>query len=155
MFLVLLITIIELVLVKFLNKKTSSILYKLSFLLIFFSILLAFFVTEKNLWVVWIIEFIYSISLIFYYIPHEIAIMGKTKNYSVKKFFGVSSIVASISAILSPFISGFILGTWSYSVIFIIIAVFAIISFILSFFIKDFYTDKSNFKIKRCIYIKS
>lgn len=133
--------VMEFVLAKVLSRKNATILYRLSFLFIFTSIFLAFFVKQNTLWLIWLVSGIFAIAQMLYYIPHEIAVMGKTEKYSVKKFLGISSAISTISAVASPIISGYIIGKWSYSIIFVIIAIFAITAFVLSWFIKDFYTD--------------
>jgi len=131
--------VMEFVLAKVLSKKNATILYRLSFLFIFTSIFLAFFVKQNTLWLIWLVSGIFAMAQMLYYIPHEIAVMGKTEKYSVKKFLGISSAISTISAVASPIISGYIIGKWSYSIIFVIIAIFAITAFVLSWFIKDFY----------------
>ena len=125
----------QLFLTKILSQKNAMIIYRTSFLMIFASILFAFFVTESTLWLAWVIMGFFGIAKMCFYVPHEIAVMHKGKNVSMQKFVGASSIVSSASAILSPFLSGFIIGIWNYFTIFVIILILALIAFTLSIFL--------------------
>jgi len=139
----------QLFLTKILTKKNAMIIYRLSFVMIFLSILLAFFVTATTIWLAWVIMAFYGVAKMCYYVPHEIAVMNKGKNVSMKNFVGLSSIVSSLSAILSPFLSGFIIGQWSYFAIFGVILALASIAFVFSIFLKDFYVEpKTNLSLK-------
>ena len=145
----------QLFLTKILTKKNAMTIYRLSFVLIFLSILLAFFVTASTIWLAWIIMALYGVAKMCFYVPHEIAVMNKGKNVSMKNFVGLSSIVASLSAILSPFLSGFIIGQWSYFAIFGVILALALVAFVCSIFLKDFYIEpKTNLSLKQ-VFVES
>ena len=131
----------QLFLTKILSKKNAMFIYRLSFLLIFVSILLAFFVTKNTLWLAWLIMGFFRIAKMCFYVPQEISVMDKGKNVSMKKFVGLSSIVSSLSTILGPFLSGFIIGTWSYFAIFSVILAVAFVAFVLSIFLSNFYVE--------------
>ena len=114
-------------------------------------ILLIFAIKSETLYMVFVVEFFYSFSLISYYVPHEIIIMNKNDTNEMKKFLGVSTSISLVSSFLSPFISGFVIDYVSYYWLFMIITVLAVACFAISFFIENNYVDAPKIQTKSFI----
>ena len=151
--------LIQIIITPVLDKRNSFILFRISFLLILCSILLVFTIDIDKMYMIFIVEFVYSFSLICYYVPYEIAIMNKNKASEVKGFLGVSTSVSMIAGVLAPFLSGYVIDYISYFWLILIISFLAIVCIILSFSIKNNFSDNSSNDIrdyiKRAFSIKS
>ena len=95
----------NLVLLKFINKKFLTIMYKLSFVLCFVCTLLTFFING------------HALTIDFYYIPSEVSTMSKNTKGQMRKFMGIYSALSVFAAVLSPFLSGYIIDFGSYYIL--------------------------------------
>ncbi|MBP3619987.1 MAG: hypothetical protein J6J24_04955 [Clostridia bacterium] len=117
---------------KFLTQRALKILYRLSFVLCIACTLLTFLITKERLYLVFLIQVLYAITNLFYYMPSEIAAISKNRKSQIKKFNGLNTAVAVFASVLSPILSGFIIDYVSYYVLFAIMSTCAVISFILA-----------------------
>ena len=107
-------------------------MYKLSFVMCLICTVLTFFINGHRLWLVFIVQMLYAITIVFYYIPSEVATMSKNTKGQMKKFMGLNSALAVFASVLSPFLSGYIIDYVSYQVLFGIMIACTVVCFILS-----------------------
>lgn len=143
--------VVQYIITKLCNHKHMNTLYRISFLLSLVAIVLTFLITASRLYMVFVIITVYSTARMFYYIPHEIAIMNKNQKSEMKSFVGINSLLAMISGVLSPFISGYIIDFVSYYILFTVIGVLAVICFIVSFKIKNAYPETPKITLRKYI----
>lgn len=139
---------IEFIFVKILNKKNFNIIYRLSFVMALLSIGLVFTINSSTLYMVFIVRAVYTITKVFYYLPHEVATMNYNTKKSMKSFVGVAQLLELFASMLSPFISGYIIDYVSYYILFAIISVIAAVCFVLSFWVKRGWNDSPKIKFK-------
>lgn len=142
------VTVVEIVVVKLLSSKNFNILYRLSFVLALASIGLVFTINSSMMYMVFIVQAVYCITKIFYYLPHEVATMNYNNKKSIVRFLGGSQMLSLLASILSPFISGFIIDYISYYILFAVIAVLSCICFGLSFGVKQGYVESPKIKYR-------
>ena len=76
---------------KFLTQRALKILYRLSFVLCIACTLLTFLITKERLYLVFLIQVLYAITNLFYYMPSEIAAISKNRKSQIKKFNGLNT----------------------------------------------------------------
>ncbi len=147
------------IIVKFVKTRHYNILYRSSFLLSIISIALIFTINKTTIYMVFIVEFFYTLTSLCFYLPHEVAVMNKNNRTNLVSFVGISNILSLVASVLSPFISGVIIDYISYFTLFGIIILLTTICFVLSFWVRNAFWEtpkikmsnmfKGVFKIKR------
>lgn len=140
--------IASLVLFKFLSKRNAMIIYRLSFILDAFLIVLVLFIKTPSFPIILLFLFLQELANTFFYGPHEIGEMKATSASSSKKFLAKSTIITNLAKVISPFLSGLIIDKMSYAVLFIIIGINAIIMFFVSLFMRDFDIKDTKLHLK-------
>ena len=141
------ILICERIVMNILSEKTYLIIYRLSFVFILISIALNFTISSSTLYMAFVVQFVYAIAIICYYLPHEVSIMNKNNDKSMSTFVGVHHILTLAAGIIGPFVSGFLIDYVDYPVLFGFIIVLAFICFMLSFKINKGVIDTPKIKL--------
>ena len=123
----------EQIVLRIINHKNHLLIYRLSFVFILLSIALIFTISANTLFMVYVVQFVYAVAIICYYLPHEISIMTKNNHKTMNNFVGLHQVLTLVAGIISPFISGFVIDYVSYPVLFAFIIVLSAICFGLSF----------------------
>ena len=121
---------IILVLYKIATRKKLIILYRLSFVFAFLSILISLFISPEMLFMIFIAQFFLAITEAFYYLPYEVAIMNKNSKRQMFSFISILSAFSLFVSTLSPFLSGLIIDVSSYIVLFAILILLVVMCFI-------------------------
>lgn len=141
--------IIGYIILKFINSKNASIIYKSSFPLLILTIALLLIFKEKIVKYIFIIKFIESIAEMCYSVPYELIIIGSNNNKTMSSFVANVNILSGIATILTPIFSGFIIQEFSYYMLFIILMIEALIIIGVSFKIKDCTVSDKKLEIKK------
>lgn len=141
--------IIGYIILKFINSKNASIIYKSSFPLLILTIALLLIFKEKIIKYIFIIKFIESIAEMCYSVPYELIIIGSNNNKTMSSFVANVNILSGIATILTPIFSGFIIQEFSYYMLFIILMIEALIIIAVSFKIKDCTVSDKKLEIKK------
>ncbi len=141
--------IIGYIILKFINSKNASIIYKSSFPLLILTIALLLIFKEKIVKYIFIIKFIESIAEMCYSVPYELIIIGSNNNKTMSSFVANVNILSGIATILTPIFSGFIIKEFSYYMLFIILMIEALIIIAVSFKIKDCTVSDKKLEIKK------
>lgn len=141
--------IIGYIILKFINSKNASIIYKSSFPLLILTIALLLIFKEKIVKYIFIIKFIESIAEMCYSVPYELIIIGSNNNKTMSSFVANVNILSGIATILTPIFSGFIIQEFSYYMLFIILMIEALIIIAVSFKIKDCTVSDKKLEIKK------
>lgn len=141
--------IIGYIILKFINSKNASIIYKSSFPLLILTIALLLIFKEKIVKYIFIIKLIESIAEMCYSVPYELIIIGCNNNKTMSSFVANVNILSGIATILTPIFSGFIIQEFSYYMLFIILIIEALIIIGVSFKIKDCTVSDKKLEIKK------
>lgn len=141
--------IIGYIILKFINSKNASIIYKSSFPLLILTIALLLIFKEKIVKYIFIIKFIESIAEMCYSVPYELIIIGSNNNKTMSSFVANVNILSGIATILTPIFSGFIIQEFSYYMLFIILMIEELIIIAVSFKIKDCTVSDKKLEIKK------
>ena len=137
----------EFIIVKILTEKNYLIIYRLSFVFILLAIALIFTISSTSLYMVFVVQFVYALAIIAYYLPHEVSIMNKNTKNSISKFVGIHQVLTLIAGVISPFLSGFVIDYISYPVLFAFIILLALICFLFSFKINQGVVNEPEIKL--------
>lgn len=141
--------IISYIILRVINSKNASIIYKSSFPLLILTIALLLIFKEKIVKYIFIIKLIESIAEMCYSIPYELIIIGSNNNKTMSSFVANVNILSGIATILTPIFSGFIIQEFSYYMLFIILMIEALIIIGVSFKIKDCTVSDKKLEIKK------
>lgn len=136
--------IIGYIILKFINSKNASIIYKSSFPLLILTIALLLIFKEKIVKYIFIIKLIESLAEMCYSVPYELIIIGSNNNKTMSSF---------IANILTPIFSGFIIQKFSYYMLFVILIIEALIIILISFKIKDCTVSDKKLELKKFLNI--
>ena len=145
----LIIIIFEYFVMKILNSKNYLIIYRLGFIMTLISIALIFTISNSTLFMVYVVQTVYSIALIFFYMPHEVSIMNTNTRNSMSSFVGIHQVLSLIAGVLSPFLSGFVIDFISYPALFIFIIFLSLVCFLFSLKIKNGVYDEPKISLKK------
>lgn len=138
----------NLILLKAINKKFLTVMFRLSFLLCFVCTVLTFFINGQRLWLVFVVQILYALTIDFYYIPSEVSTMTKNTKGQMKKFMGLYSALSVFAAVISPFLSGYIIDFGSYYILLGIMMAFIVVCFGLSTKLKLVTQDVGHVSLK-------
>lgn len=141
--------IIGYIILRLINSKNASIIYKSSFPLLILTIALLLIFKEEIVKYIFIIKLIESIAEMCYSIPYELIIIGSNNNKTMSSFVANVNILSGIATILTPIFSGFIIQKFSYYMLFIILIIEALIIIGVSFKIKDCTVSDKKLEIKK------
>lgn len=141
--------IIGYIILRLINSKNASIIYKSSFPLLILTIALLLIFKEEIVKYIFIIKLIESIAEMCYSIPYELIIIGSNNNKTMSSFVANVNILSGVATILTPIFSGFIIQEFSYYMLFIILIIEALIIIGVSFKIKDCTVSDKKLEIKK------
>lgn len=141
--------IIGYIILRLINSKNASIIYKSSFPLLILTIALLLIFKEEIVKYIFIIKLIESIAEMCYSIPYELIIIGSNNNKTMSSFVANVNILSGVATILTPIFSGFIIQKFSYYMLFIILIIEALIIIGVSFKIKDCTVSDKKLEIKK------
>lgn len=140
--------ILEYILLKIINSKNASLIYRLSFILTAISIFILIIFKEKIVNYIYLFKTLDTMRTLFYSVPYELIIIGSNTNKSMSSYLANLNILENITAILTPIFSGFIIGRFSYNILFIILGLETILIIAISMKIKDFTVQDNKINIK-------
>lgn len=141
--------IIGYIILRLINSKNASIIYKSSFPLLILTIALLLIFKEEIVKYIFIIKLIESTAEMCYSIPYELIIIGSNNNKTMSSFVANVNILSGVATILTPIFSGFIIQKFSYYMLFIILIIEALIIIGVSFKIKDCTVSDKKLEIKK------
>ena len=140
--------ILEYILLKIINSKNASLIYRLSFILSAASIFILIIFKENIVKYIYLFKTLDTMKSLFYAVPYELIIIGSNTNKSMSSYLANLNILENITAILTPMFSGFIIEKFSYNILFIILGVETILIIAISMKIKDFTVQDNKINIK-------
>ena len=140
--------ILEYILLKIINSKNASLIYRLSFILSAASIFILIIFKENIVKYIYLFKTLDTMKSLFYAVPYELIVIGSNTNKSMSSYLANLNILENITAVLTPIFSGFVLGKFSYNVLFIILGVETILIIAISMKIKDFTVQDNKMNIK-------
>lgn len=138
---------------KFINSKNASLIYKASFPLLILTIILLLTFKENIVKYIYIFKILEMLSEICYSVPYELIIIGSNNNKTMSSFIANLNILSNIATILTPIFSGFIIERFSYYMLFIILIIEALIIISISFKIKDFTVSNKKIEFRKFLNI--
>ena len=140
--------LLEYILLKIINSRNASYIYRLSFVLSAISIFLLIIFKENIIKYIYLFKTLDTMRSCFYAVPYELIIIGSNTNKSMSSYLANLNILENITAILTPMFSGFIIVKFSYNILFIILGVETILIIAISMKIKDFTVQDNKMNIK-------
>ena len=140
--------VLEYILLKIINSKNASIIYRLSFVLSVSSIFLLIIFKENIVKYIYLFKTLDAMKTLFYAVPYELIVIGSNTNKSMSNYLANLNILENITAILTPIFSGFVIEKFSYNMIFLILAIETVLIILISFKIKDFTVQDNKMKLK-------
>lgn len=140
--------VLEYILLKIINSKNASIIYRLSFLLSVSSIFLLIIFKENIVNCIYLFKTLDVMKTLFYSVPYELIVIGSNSNKSMSSYLANLNILENITAILTPIFSGFVIEKFSYNMLFFILAIETVLIILISFKIKDFTVQDNKMKLK-------
>lgn len=140
--------ILEYILLKIINSKNASIIYRLSFVLSASSIFLLIIFKENIVNYIYLFKTLDVMKTLFYAVPYEFIVIGSNSNKSMSSYLANLNILENITAILTPIFSGFVIEKFSYNMLFFILAIETVLIILISFKIKDFTVQDDKMKLK-------
>lgn len=140
--------LLEYILLKIINSRNASYIYRLSFVLSAISIFVLIIFKENIVKHIYLFKTLDTVRVLFYSVPYELMIIGSNTNKSMSSYLANLNILENITAILTPMFSGFIIGRFSYNVLFIILGLETILIIAISMKIKDFTVQDNKMNIK-------
>jgi len=140
--------ILEYILLKIINSKNASIIYRLSFVLSVSSIFLLIIFKENIVKYIYLFKTLDVMKTLFYAVPYELIVIGSNTNKSMSSYLANLKILESITAILTPIFSGFVIEKFSYNMLFLILALETALIILISFKIKDFTVQDNKMQLK-------
>ena len=138
----------EIIIMKILSDKNYLIIYRLGFLFMLLSIALIFTISSSTLFMVFVVQFVYALAIICYYLPHEVSIMNNNSKKSISTFVGIHQVLTLIAGVISPCISGFLIDYVSYPGLFAFIIILALVCFVLSFKINKGVVEEPKIRLR-------
>ncbi len=130
--------ILEYILLKIINSKNASLIYRSSFILSVVSIFLLIKYKENIIKYIYLFKTLETMSSLFYAVPYELIIIGSNTNGTMSTYLANINILKSITTILAPIFSGFIIENFSYNMLFIFLSFEALLIILISLKIKNF-----------------
>ena len=140
--------VLEYVLLKIINSKNTSFIYRMSFILSVLSIIILIIFKENIVNYILLFKTLDTMRLLFYSVPYELIIIGSNSNKSMSSYLANLNILGNITAILTPIFSGFVIEKFSYNILFIILAIETILIILVSLKIKDFTVQDNKMNLK-------
>lgn len=140
--------VLEYILLKIINSKNASIIYRLSFVLSASSIFLLIIFKENIVKFIYLFKTLDVMKTLFYSVPYELIVIGSNTNKSMSSYLANLNILENITAILTPIFSGFVIEKFSYNMLFLILAIETVLIILISFKIKDFTVQDNKMKLK-------
>lgn len=140
--------VLEYVLLKIINSKNASFIYRMSFILSVLSIIILIIFKENIVNYILLFKTLDTMRLLFYSVPYELIIIGSNSNKSMSSYLANLNILGNITAILTPIFSGFVIEKFSYNILFIILAIETILIILVSLKIKDFTVQDNKMDLK-------
>ncbi len=140
--------VLEYILLKIINSKNASIIYRLSFVLSVSSIFLLIIFKENIVNYIYLFKTLDVMKTLFYAVPYELIVIGSNSNKSMSSYLANLNILGNITAILTPIFSGFVIEKFSYNMLFFILAIETVLIILISFKIKDFTVQDNKMKLK-------
>lgn len=140
--------VLEYVLLKIINSKNASFIYRMSFILSVLSIIILIIFKENIVNYILLFKTLDTMRLLFYSVPYELIIIGSNSNKSMSSYLANLNILGNITAILTPIFSGFVIEKFSYNILFIILAIEIILIILVSLKIKDFTVQDNKMNLK-------
>ena len=141
--------ILEYIMLKIINSKNASLIYKMSFILSVLCIILLIIFKENIVKYIYLFKTLDVMRATFYAVPYELIIIGSNNNKSMSSYLANLNILENITAILTPIFSGFVIEKFSYNMLFVILGLETLLIIILASKIKDFtiHDNKMNLRI--------
>lgn len=140
--------VLEYILLKIINSKNASIIYRLSFVLSVSSIFLLIIFKENIVNYIYLFKTLDVMKTLFYAVPYELIVIGSNSNKSMSSYLANLNILENITAILAPIFSGFVIEKFSYNVLFVILSIETILIILISLKIKDFTIQDNKMNLK-------
>lgn len=140
--------VLEYVLLKIINSKNASFIYRMSFILSVLSIIILIIFKENIVNYILLFKTLDTMRLLFYSVPYELIIIGSNSNKSMSSYLANLNILGNITAILTPIFSGFVIEKFSYNILFMILAIETILIILVSLKIKDFTVQDNKMDLK-------
>lgn len=139
--------ILEYILLKVINSKNASLVYRMSFILSVISIILLITFKENIIKYIYLFKTLDTMRSLFYAVPYELIVIGSNSNKTMSSYLANLNILENITAILAPIFSGFVIEKFSYHILFIILALEAVFIILISLKIKDFTVQDNKMKL--------
>ena len=140
--------ILEYIVLKIINSKNASFIYRLSFILSVLNVFLLIIFKENIVKYIYLYKTFDTMRTIFYAVPYELMVIGSNTNKSMSSYLANLNILENITAILTPIFSGFVIEKFSYNALFSLLAIETILIIIISFKIKDFTIQDNKMNLK-------
>ena len=140
--------VLEYILLKIINSKNASFIYRMSFILSLLSIIILIIFKENIIKNIYLLKTLDTMKTLFYAVPYELMIIGVNSNKSMSSYLANLNILENITVILTPVFSGFVIENFSYNVLFIILAVETSVTILISLKIKDFTIQDNKMNLK-------
>lgn len=140
--------LLEYILLKIINSRNASLIYRLSFVLSAISIFVLIIFKENIVKHIYLFKTLDTVRTLFYAVPYELIVIGSNTSKSMSSYLANLNILENITAILTPVFSGFIIERFSYNVLFLILGVETILIIVISMKIKDFTVQDKKMNIK-------
>ena len=101
--------ILEYILLKIINSKNASIIYRLSFVLSVSSIFLLIIFKENIVKYIYLFKALDVMKTLFYAVPYELIVIGSNTSKSMSSYIAYLNILECITAILITIFSGFVI----------------------------------------------
>lgn len=141
--------VFEYLIIKIINSKNAKYIYRASFPVLVFCIILLIVFKDKIVNYIYLFKTLHTLATIMYYAPYELVLIGSNNNKTMSSFLANVNILSNISTILTPIFSGFIIDKFSYNMLFILLSFEALLIIILSFNIKDFTINDKKLEFKK------
>lgn len=140
--------ILEYILLKIINSKNASFIYRTSFILSVLSIAILIIFKEKIVNYIFLFKTLDTMRSLFYAVPYELIIIGSNSNKSMSSYLANLNILENITAILTPMFSGFVIEKFSYNALFVILSIETVSIMLISLKIKDFTVQDNKMNLK-------
>lgn len=140
--------VLEYILLKIINSKNASFIYRMSFILSVLSIAILIIFKENIVNYIFLFKTLNTMRSLFYAVPYELIIIGSNSNKSMSSYLANLNILENITAILTPMFSGFVIEKFSYNTVFVILAIETVLIILISLKIKDFTVQDNKMNLK-------
>ena len=140
--------ILEYILLKIINSRNASFIYRTSFILSILSVLVLIVFKENIIKYIYIYKTLDTLRTIFYAAPYELVLIGSNSNKTMSSYLANLNILENMTAILTPVFSGFVIEKFSYNILYILLAIETFFIIIISFKIKDFKIQDNKMNLR-------